>query len=204
MNFLIRADASIKIGTGHVMRCLTLATQIREKGGTIFFASQDSPGNLIDHIRGKGFQTILISPIEESESEFWQDADLKQVLDAASETGISFEWVIDDHYRIGEKWETGVRKKIPRVMAIDDMADRKHDCDIILDQNLTHNMLHRYDRLVPKRCQKFLGTQFALLREEFRKAATKALPRTGEVKNIFVFFGGSDPTDETQKKLSGK
>ncbi len=86
-------------------------------------------------------------------------------------------------------------------MVIDDLANRKHNCDIILDQNYYADMKLRYQGLVPKYCNQLLGPEYALLRKEFYVAKKTLRKRSGTIKNILVFFGGSDPSNETGKTL---
>jgi UDP-2,4-diacetamido-2,4,6-trideoxy-beta-L-altropyranose hydrolase len=94
-----------------------------------------------------------------------------------------------------------VRPRVGKILVIDDLADRPHDCDVILDQNFHENMNSRYDQLVPERCIKALGPAFALLRQEFYRARQTLRPRDGALKRILVAFGGSDPSNETAKVL---
>ncbi|MBW2737276.1 MAG: UDP-2,4-diacetamido-2,4,6-trideoxy-beta-L-altropyranose hydrolase [Deltaproteobacteria bacterium] len=84
---------------------------------------------------------------------------------------------------------------------IDDLADRPHDCDLLLDQNFYENLESRYDGLAPSGCKKLLGPKYALLRPEFREERKNLRKRDGYVKRIMIFFGGSDPTNETTKAL---
>jgi UDP-2,4-diacetamido-2,4,6-trideoxy-beta-L-altropyranose hydrolase len=88
-------------------------------------------------------------------------------------------------------------------MVIDDLADRRHECDLILDQNYFQKNMQRYDQLVPAYCKKVLGPQYALLRPEFLEESKKTRERDGTIRNILIFFGGSDPTNETEKALHG-
>jgi len=86
-------------------------------------------------------------------------------------------------------------------MVIDDLANRTHDCDFILDQNYYVNMESRYDGLIPENCTKFLGPQYLLLRNEFYNVLQTPVKRTGTVNCILMFFGGSDATHETLKAI---
>jgi UDP-2,4-diacetamido-2,4,6-trideoxy-beta-L-altropyranose hydrolase len=106
-----------------------------------------------------------------------------------------------DHYALDEKWEGYLRPYVKKIMVIDDLADRAHDCDLLLDQNFYENLESRYNDLVPPQCKKLLGPKYALLRPEFRKARKNLRKRDGHVKRIMIFFGGSDPTNETTKAL---
>jgi UDP-2,4-diacetamido-2,4,6-trideoxy-beta-L-altropyranose hydrolase len=87
-------------------------------------------------------------------------------------------------------------------MVIDDLADRAHDCDLLLDQNYYRDAESRYNVLVPDHCRCFLGPRFALLRREFREMRKQTVPRPGRIQRLFIFFGGTDPTGETLKALA--
>ena len=110
------------------------------------------------------------------------------------------DWLVVDHYGLERRWENEMREHAGRLMVIDDLADRAHDCDLLLDQNDLWNPT-RYDALVPAHCQKLLGPAYALLRDEFRTARERWPREVGETTRIFVFFGGTDPTNETPKAL---
>ena len=87
------------------------------------------------------------------------------------------------------------------IFVIDDLANRKHDCDILLEQGFRFNHESRYMGLVPLHCKLLLGPAYALLREEFYEVKTRARARTGIIGNILVFYGGSDLTGETEKAI---
>jgi UDP-2,4-diacetamido-2,4,6-trideoxy-beta-L-altropyranose hydrolase len=100
------------------------------------------------------------------------------------------------------EWEAAMSALTEHIMVIDDLADRVHDCDVLLDQNLHRaGMENRYEKLTPPNCKKLLGPKYALLRPEFKEIRSNLKVRDGSVKRIFVFFGGSDPTNETMKAL---
>lgn len=109
--------------------------------------------------------------------------------------------LVIDSYAIDIKWESILRLHVKKIMVIDDLANRKHDCDILLDQNEYLNKDKRYEGLVPQNCKLLLGARYAILREEFYKAREKMRLRDGKIKNILVFFGGSDLSNETIKAL---
>ena len=111
------------------------------------------------------------------------------------------DWIIVDHYGIDHTWESALRLSTKKLMVIDDLADRCHDCDLILDQNYFIKGEYRYDSLVPPTCTKLLGPQFALLRNEFSKARKQLRQRDGVINRILVFFGGSDPDNLTGQAL---
>jgi len=116
--------------------------------------------------------------------------------------GEQSDWLVVDHYSLDETWEKQQRQKAARIAAIDDLADRKHDCDLLLDQNFFPDAASRYDGLVPARCRKLLGPRFALLRKEFSTTRRNLRERNGIVRRILVSFGGIDAGNETSKVIS--
>lgn len=201
MNVVFRVDASVQIGSGHVMRCLTLAHQLKEKGIHSTFISRDLPGNMNAYI-AKQFPVVELPTIADEDAWQWTAQHWQQ---DAKETIVVLEdkvkLVIVDHYSIDEKWQQMLRPYTKKIMVIDDLANRKHDCDILLDQNYYLDMATRYIGLVPKHAKQLLGPKHALLREEFIEARGNIKPFNGKVERLFVFFGGSDPMNETEKVL---
>lgn len=203
----IRVDASVQIGTGHVMRCLTLAHQLHQEQIDVSFITRLLPGHLCDLIESQGFSVYRLPSIGTSEEtdyfgwleENWEE-DARQTIESLGEKQGNV-WVIIDHYGLERSWEREVRKIANRIMVIDDLANRYHDCDILLDQNLFEDFETRYDNLVPQNCKMLLGPRFALLRPEFLAARNVLRERDGNIQTLLIFFGGSDPTNETAKAL---
>lgn len=211
MKVVFRADASFAIGTGHVMRCLTLADALRQRGADISFVCRENPGSLISLIVGKGYPVVRLPlPVFEcniapdgiedtvrlAASTWLQDAD-----DTIEALKTQPDWLIIDNYALDHQWERALRPYVGKIMVIDDLAGCNHDCDLLLDQNLFINMETRYDGLLSEHCKKFLGPKYAILRPEFIETRKNMLKRDGNIRRILVFFGGSDPTNETAKTL---
>lgn len=209
MNVAFRVDASIEIGTGHFMRCLTLATGLKQRGAQVRLVSRHMPEYLRDMVRAKGLD---FSPLkgnssretaEEGAYAHWlgvsQAQDASDTLQALSDQ--LWDWVVVDHYALDTRWETALREAVRRVLVIDDIADRQHNCDILLDQNFYEDMDARYVNKVPANCLALLGPRYALLREEFRHFRTKVTPRMGLVKRVLVFFGGVDAGNYTARTI---
>lgn len=192
MRVAVRADASTVIGTGHVMRCLSLADALLAEGAQIRFLCRDLPAPLAEllHAHGHGLLPLLSGPTDES-----LDAD--QSRTAAGHV----DWWVVDHYALGERWERAVTQgTASRVLAIDDL-ERAHDCDILLDQNLGPDPDDRYAGLVPPRCSRLLGPKNALLRPEFGEHRQRMRPRSGPVRRLLVFMGGVDADNVTGRVL---
>lgn len=204
MNIWIRADSSYSMGTGHIMRCLTLAGGLAARGGQITFICRELPGNLADYIRGQGYAVELLPPPDDpSYAAFWLQVDWRtdalqtvQRLEGAA----PIDCLIVDHYGIDKRWEAWVQGKAKKIVAIDDLADRPHECDLLLDPNPSAAR-DRYQGLLPAYCMKLTGTCYTLLRPEFRAAKLGLAERDGGINRVLVFFGGTDPTGETLKAL---
>jgi UDP-2,4-diacetamido-2,4,6-trideoxy-beta-L-altropyranose hydrolase len=195
------------------MRCLTLADALVRKGAETFFICRELEGNLCQDIAGRGHRIIRlplpnpeerIMPGQDHASwlEIAPETDASQVLDHLSAESTTPDWLVVDHYALDASWEKALRGAVRNIMVIDDLADRAHDCDLLLDQNLYPDSEHRYDHLVPSHCEKMLGPSFALLRPEFGQARKSLSPREGKVRRMLMFFGSSDPTNETCKALN--
>lgn len=214
MLIYIRADASFQIGTGHVMRCLALADQLRKQGDTIRFLCRNHQGNLVSFIRNKGYSAYLLNDNSEDnlysysgkpQHEQWLgvpwQVDADQTVERLQEAEESIDWLIIDHYGLDEKYEKKLRFYVKNIMVIDDLADRQHDCDLLLDHNYYIDRETRYDGLVPSECRILTGSNFALLREEFHTARKALHQRDGSIRSLLLSFGGVDLTGETLKAL---
>lgn len=213
MKVFIRADASLEIGSGHVMRCLTLAGALRGGGADVGFICRELAGNLCARIADMGFEVLRLpaaAPTGEAADTpphaRWLGTDWE--TDAAQTTrmlgaGPMADWLVVDHYALDRRWEGAMCTAAARIMALDDLADRPHDCDLLLDQNFVRHPDTRYSGLIPLRCRQLLGPTYALLRPEFAAARRRSGKRTGEVARILVFFGASDLDNVTLKALRG-
>jgi UDP-2,4-diacetamido-2,4,6-trideoxy-beta-L-altropyranose hydrolase len=205
MNIVFRVDSSLQIGTGHVMRCLTIAHQLKRENVNIVFICSDFEGNINHIIRDQGFKVLQISAKNNSGFLDWFSRnwviDAESTLNVMKETNNHVDLMIIDHYGLDSKWESHMRPYVGRIMVIDDLANRPHTCDFLLDQNFYIGYESRYKDLVPESCLLLLGPEYALLRDEFLKIKKADKVRDGQLKRILVFFGGTDPTNETVKTL---
>ncbi len=218
MKVVFRADASLQIGTGHVMRCLTLAGALRARGASCHFICRVMPGHLIGKIRQSGFAVIeLPAPPEKNRnkaSDFraephyldWLGVPL---LDDACQTRDALndmqriDWLVVDHYAIDAVWESEVRAYCRKLMVIDDLANRSHICDLLLDQNLGRAPSD-YLQLVNDNCRVLAGPRYALLRPEFAEWRARSLLRRSSKpvpRHLLVTLGGVDQDDKTSQVI---
>lgn len=192
---LIRADSSIRIGSGHVMRCLTLADDLKQKGAEINFVCREESGNLINYIESKKYKVHRLS----AGIDLNEEKRCAKIILTEYET--EPDWLIIDHYDSDISYESSLRSYVKKIMVIDDLANRRHDCDLLLDQNFYENVKTRYNGFVPDRCIKLIGPAYALLRPEFQNARQSLRERNGKITSILVFMGGVDLTNETCKVM---
>ncbi len=211
MNIIFRVDSSYLIGNGHVTRCLTLAEKLKSKKCNIMFISRDHPGNASKLIIDKNFKVILLKrPILKNKEicrnnytellGVSQNSDVDETANHIRE--FCADWIIIDHYSLDILWEKKIRKYSKNILVIDDMANRKHDCDILLDQNWFVDMEGRYrDLIKSKNCKKLYGPKYALLKDEFQNYRAK-IKKNKFVERIFIFFGGADIDNVTEKIIN--
>ncbi len=209
MKVVFRADASVQIGTGHVMRCLTLADALAAKGAQCTFISRKHPGNLIEYIRNKGYAVYSL-PMETAvdvnlaHSE-WLGATQAQDAHACEGTLATLQpdWLVVDHYALDARWERAVAEHGCQVMVIDDLADRVHTCQILLDQTFGRDA-NDYRLLVPDDCTSLCGSRYALLRPEFAALRPYSLQRRAKpkLKQLLISMGGVDKDNVTARVLN--
>lgn len=221
MKVAFRADASLQIGTGHVMRCLTLADVLAARGAVCHFICRAHAGNLIEFIRSKGHQVHALSVSQAADRNLdrtnldvsedglahshWLGA--TQAQDAQACTTILEElkpdWLIVDHYALDTRWEQALAPHYGKLMVIDDLADRPHACHLLLDQTFGREA-EDYSARVPSHCEVLCGSQYALLRPEFAALRRYSLQRRAQpqVKRLLITMGGVDKDNATGQVLA--
>ncbi len=216
MHFAFRVDSSPKIGMGHLMRCLALASGLKKRGFECYFICRDFVGNGAHHIVSNGFELVLLSNDEVALNTSWLgvsvERDIEDTIQVISNKPA--DWLIVDHYNIDQQWEGALRSEFSglRIMVIDDLVDKKHDCDILLDQTYVRKR-QDYAKLVPKQAEFCLGTDYALLRSEFselRKNIVAKRKPANDICHVLVTLGAGDSRQalrvigEVFKNLAGK
>lgn len=173
MHVVFRFDVNAQTGYGHLMRSSALARTLVRRGHQVSLISRPIPKQLMFQLQGVqcfSFEKEL--------------GDLELLVKLGKFSKV--DWVVIDHYEIDIRWESWARIHTKRIMVIDDLANRNHDCDALVDQNMTPSIKYKYGRLVPSHCQQWLGLDFLLARPEFYES-------TGTERNgLLVFLGGGD------------
>lgn len=209
MKFVFRADASLEMGTGHIMRCLTLADRLSTMGAYCEFICREHRGNLIEYVNSKGYITHIL-PID-GESD-WNPAHSKwlgstQELDSQRCIPILArmqpDWLVVDHYSLDASWENTISSIDTKLMVIDDLADRKHECNLLLDQTFGRTE-DEYSPWISDNCKLLCGSKYALLRPEFSRLRIRSLKkRSGsKIKKILITLGGVDKDNKTTNVLN--
>jgi UDP-2,4-diacetamido-2,4,6-trideoxy-beta-L-altropyranose hydrolase len=214
MKVVFRADASADIGTGHVMRCLALAEGLRQGGHQSSFICRSHEGHPGQLIADMGFHVELLPPATagsvgrspETVVHHRNWLGVPWSVDAEETERLlrdqEVDWLVVDHYALDADWEDQLANAADRLMAIDDLADRTHNVDLLLDQNLGRAESD-YHGLLPPACKKLIGPDYALLRPEFAEFRKASLARRTSpgLGRILVSMGGADMPNATSSVL---
>tara|TARA_Y100000590_G_scaffold18275_1_gene21764 strand:+ start:26574 stop:28067 length:1494 start_codon:yes stop_codon:yes gene_type:complete len=191
MSIAFRVDRSKEIGSGHFYRCLNLAKVLKSKKEKIRFIFQKN------YFSRENKKILLKNKIKFNEINF-KNSDLskkkKLKEDSSQTTKIlkknKIDLLVVDNYKINYSWEKTVKKTVKKLFVIDDLANRKHFCDILVDQNYLHNFEKRYNKYLNKNCKTYLGPLYTILDPKFLKNKIR-IRKDKKVKNIFIFFSGT-------------
>jgi UDP-2,4-diacetamido-2,4,6-trideoxy-beta-L-altropyranose hydrolase len=191
------------------MRCRTLATALKKNGAEVKFITRAHAGHLGDMLTHEGF-TVTLLPRPDTPTIMgdnyaaWlgvsQQEDAKQSICALENQPCDL--LIVDHYGLDHVWERLLQPHTSKLMVVDDLANRAHVCDVLLDQNYAVAEEERYRPWVPKHCQLLLGPRYALLRPEYAQYSKTMAPRSEDIKRVLVYMGGGDNANITGKVLA--
>lgn len=193
MNVCFRVDAGPNIGAGHLMRCLALADELAARGAGTAFICRAGGADEADAVVARRHRlfTLPAEPVA---------GDARQTLDALSAQALEPDWIVVDHYQLSREWERCLVPKTKRMLVIDDLADRRHESDVLLDPTYGETGA-RYRDLVPPGCRCLCGSRYALLRPQFglqRQPPERRLPPADQM-TVHVFFGSFDAENHTAR-----
>lgn len=194
MKIVIRADASSSIGYGHVVRCLALAKEAIRRGAEVVFVCRRTIGDASVALERAGVEVHwLAMDAAGSEAEAAETGDAEQTRAFLTSSG-AVDWLVVDHYGLGVAWERALRPTTRRLLVIDDVPGREHDCDLLVDQNLG-----AADRtaVLPPAALQLLGPAFALVRPEFSAVRRDARSDGLSHRRLLLFLGAGVGNAET-------
>ncbi|MBL77291.1 MAG: UDP-2,4-diacetamido-2,4,6-trideoxy-beta-L-altropyranose hydrolase [Chloroflexi bacterium] len=196
----IRVESGEDVGYGHIIRCMALANYLKIHFKIIFITS-NSTGNLNSLIKKNNFRRIsLMRLIPLSHSNIINDA--QQTIKIIKKFGNEKSLLLVDSYNLPIRWESLVKPYVRKLIVIDDLISRKHNCDLIIDQNLHTDMKKLYQNLIPNSCVKLFGPDYAILRKQFFIQRKHMKVRSLPIQKILISFGGSDKKDYTLSILN--
>lgn len=198
--FVVRVDSSSEIGMGHLVRCLALASNLVKLKGKVIFICRDHFGSAHELILKHKFKLHLLNG-KDKEGRSSKPSDwlgCSQLQDASESSAFIAKYpgahVIVDHYGLGYLWESNV--KCESMTVIDDLANRRHQCSLLIDQSL-QNTKSDYEKLIDGNFD-FIGGNKVLLRNEFSSGQIWKAP---ESRRVLICMGGADPQSYTKKIL---
>ena len=210
MNIVFRVDAeSSIIGTGHVMRCLNLAEEL-SKNNKIIFITRKFDGHLGSIIKKKKYKVFYLEK-KKIRNLLRKDNKIFKKEVQINEAKIILKFVkrifnpilIVDHYFLDLSFENLIKNYFKKTIIIDDLANRKHNCDLIIDQNYYNPNHSKYKKLLVKKSKKVFGPKFALINKKYKTLRNKIKVRRKKMKKLLIFMGGSDPSKEIFKAIKG-
>ena len=191
---VLRADASASVGTGHLVRCRTLAEALIARGWRASLLTRDAPIDLADGLSEAGIAVIRLP----------SGAIASEPVGIADRVGRDVTLVVGDHYELVAEWYRGIGQELPGavLMAIDDLADRPLPVDVVLNQNLPEGSA-AYVGLVSPATRVLLGPMHALVRPAFTALRERGRVRDGLVDRVLVFMSGADTADVTARAAVG-
>lgn len=187
---LLRTDASPAIGGGHVARCMTFADALAQDGWRSTFAVRPGTLETVPALRRSGHDIIELTGSGDA-------AEISRGLSGPADL------LVVDHYGLDARFERACRPWAKRILVIDDLANRPHDCDCLVDQREGSSPAD-YAALVPAGARVLAGAKYALLAKGYAKRRVEAMARrrSGDAQRILVSFGLVDAGDATSMTLS--
>lgn len=195
MNILFRVDSSNIIGTGHLYRCLNLASIY--KSHNIIFITKKHSFNLNYKIREKytcyeinfNFPDNVKLNIDTWLGES-QEEDALKTIKIIKLNNLKIDWLVIDHYAINEKWESILKKHVKKICVIDDFINRKHNCNIYINQQVKDISIIKNKKILNEDCKIYVGNNYLFFHENYYNL--KINKKITYLKRINIFMGGAD------------
>lgn len=214
MNVFLRADSSLSIGSGHIIRCLNLAKALEKAGARCSFISKDHTGNILDKIKQEGFP-VEVMPVADKSSTYISDEkswlngsqcdDAEKFIDLIVENCFNPDIIIVDHYSLDYEWEAIVKARFPDayLVVIDDLCNRPHCSDLLIDQTYMRSA-REYAQFNKREGKVLAGAKYALLNPAFSQLRNQSIARKTNItapKKLLLTMGGVDAHNVAGKML---
>lgn len=210
MKAIFRCDSGKLIGSGHLSRCILLAKFLERYGYNVEFISRNHKGNFNHIILNNNFKLNQLElkkiNLHDKNNSYksWLGASVEEDVNDTIEI-IKYanpSLLIVDHYAVDEEWEKQVKKYTKKILVIDDLANRKHFCDILIDNNYLENFQERYDGLTNKKCIRLLGPSYTFINPSYFKFKKNNLNFKKNVQKILIYMGGGDVDNITIRLIN--
>ena len=193
----IRADATPKIGIGHIMRCIAFGQGWKDRGGQVTFLSYCKSDDLRRCIIDEDFDFIPIEMPHPDTNDLGFTLDmLSAVSNQQSDTSI---WLVLDGYHFTPDYQKTIRDSGYHLLVIDDCNHLPYyNTDILLNQNIN---AQDYKYSCDENTTQLLGCKYTLLRREFLKYKDCKREIPEKARKILVTMGGGDPDNVTLKVI---
>jgi UDP-2,4-diacetamido-2,4,6-trideoxy-beta-L-altropyranose hydrolase len=194
VNIAFRVNASNSIGTGHLYRCLELAKYLKDTKNNIYFICDKINLGLIKKINDLKVNLHIIK--EKRIDKNYEKIDSDQTITIFQKINKKINLLIVDSYLLGFKWERKLKQHVDKIFVIDDL-DRKHACDLYLNQNFFSKNKKKF---LEEKTIKLIGLKYCILKfNKFEKKRIITNPK--KIENVLMFMGGSDRSNLTIKIL---
>jgi len=205
MRVIVRADADQRIGGGHVMRCAVLGLALRGQGADVAFAIRDPAPETRALLETWNFPVLALPAQalpEQPVEQLWPEPLMLRDAEDTARLAAEADAIVVDHYGLGAAWHRAMRGERRLVLALDDMADRAVDADLLLYPGLSASA-QAYAGLVPVRCGLLLGPRYALLRPQFAADKGAAAQGKAALRRLLVCCGSGDHGNITARLIEG-
>ncbi len=193
MTVVVRADAGVELGVGHIVRCSALLRRLEVGPESVELVTRSVTPRVRELVDEIGWQVRLIG------EQIDEQADATSTLAVLPDIG-DVDLLVVDHYSLGASWERRIRDVVGRLVVIDDLADREHSCDVVIDPTLTNEGADRYRDLVDESTILFLGPAYVLLSPEYDRMTPRV--RSGEIRSWLVYLGGATGSSDLEPLLA--
>ena len=190
---VIRADAGSHVGGGHILRCLSIAFELHREGWSVALVTIRETDDALDGLIPDWVEKVFLKPEETCDPHAMRDA-----------VPSGCRLLIVDHYDLDESYESSLRGWAEQILVVDDLANRPHNCDFLVDHTYGRDR-DDYKKSVPPHCTLMCGSDYMLLRSEFARRRLRGVRSPDDAfppRRVLVFMGMGDADCLSVRALS--